>query len=65
MTQSITIRKIESFAVDASVEPVFERLQRGAAVDGTIRAGGEPVEGVRVTATIVPVSGTSARDDAS
>lgn len=59
-TQSIEIRKVERFDLEASVEPVFERLQRGAAVDGSVRAQGDPVGDVRVEATLRPVGGPAA-----
>jgi len=52
---SIAIHRVEQFDIEGDLEPVFERLQRGAAVDGRVRAGGEPVEGMRVVATMVPV----------
>jgi len=37
------VRVAETVAVDASLEAVFDRLQRGAAVTGIVRSGGAPV----------------------
>ncbi len=52
---SVEIRRVDGMSVDAEVAPVFERLQRGAAVDGVVRGDEEAIEGLRVQATLTPV----------
>ncbi len=59
-TQTVAIRRVETMTVEASVAPVFERLQRGAAVDGAVRSREGPIGGVDVEATLVPVGGEGA-----
>jgi hypothetical protein len=51
----VEIRRVDEMSVDAEVAPVFERLQRGAAVDGVVSGESGPIEGLRVRATLTPV----------
>lgn len=53
----IRIRLADSLSVEARVESVFERFQRGAAVSGRVVSDGEPVPNARVHATLERMEG--------
>ena len=57
---TVVIRKFRDLEIDARVEAVFERLQRGAAVDGAIRAGDSPLDGIEVEVRLAPANRSTA-----
>lgn len=59
--EPVQIRLADSLSVEASVESVFERFQRGAAVSGRVVSDGEPVPNARVLATLHRREGDSDR----
>lgn len=51
--QEFEVRVADAVEVEASLEAVFERLQRGAAVTGQVRAEGQPVPETAVEVRLV------------